>query len=484
MHTGIGGQDMTGKDKRWVLKGDALVNKVVLIIIEVICAALIFGYISDYMAGYSKKSYFIVFELVAIATAVIMPITYKLKPDRMKNIAFASFALLYAVACYSPAIDLTFVMAFPIVLVFILYYDFKLMCAMAITFMTIIIFDCINILFILKAHHSGLPINSSMLLMEVLGTGIFLASAAVVTNISKRNNDEKISEIQSVADHINMSITNINKEIVLLNESSTAAKQAMEEINSGISGAAEAVQNQMLQTEAIQSRIEDVQAAASEIDNNVEVTMSEVATGNQDMETLVDQADKSVEISDRVIADLNALKDSIEAMGGITQMIESIAFQTNIMALNANVEAARAGEAGRGFAVVASEISNMSAKTKDATDEITDLINNSTSSLDELVASIDKMAGMIRSEKAQTMHTSEIFASIQTNTEAVRANVSLFMDNISELLSANSEIVSSVSTISATTQQVTALASEALNKERQNADTVSSIADQIGKLAQ
>ena len=100
------------------------------------------------------------------------------------------------------------------------------------------------------------------------------------------------------------------------------------------------------------------------------------------------------------------------------------------------------------------------------------------------MASIDKMAGMIRSEKSQTMHTSEIFASIQTNTEAVRANVSLFMDNISELLSANSEIVSSVSTISATTQQVTALASEALNKERQNADTVSSIADQIGKLAQ
>ena len=48
MLTGIGGQDMTDKDKRWVLKGDALVNKVVLIIIEVICAALIFGYISDY----------------------------------------------------------------------------------------------------------------------------------------------------------------------------------------------------------------------------------------------------------------------------------------------------------------------------------------------------------------------------------------------------------------------------------------------------
>lgn len=103
-------------------------------------------------------------------------------------------------------------------------------------------------------------------------------------------------------------------------------------------------------------------------------------------------------------------------------MIESIAFQTNIMALNANVEAAHAGDSGRGFAVVATEISNMSTQTKEATDNISDLIHNATTSLDDLVASVTEMS--------------------------------------------------------------TALTSEALSKEHANAESVSNIAEQIGSLAQ
>ena len=78
----------------------------------------------------------------------------------------------------------------------------------------------------------------------------------------------------------------------------------MEEINSGISSAAEAVQNQLLQTEAIQDRIENVQEAADKIDQNVNLTMSAVATGRDDVATLVAQADRSVlirEIQERAL---------------------------------------------------------------------------------------------------------------------------------------------------------------------------------------
>ena len=283
---------------------------------------------------------------------------------------------------------------------------------------------------------------------------------------------------------MNSSIKEINVEIGALNDSSVAAKHAMEEINSGITSTAEAVQHQLLQTEAIQGRIENVQESADKIEQNIALTMSAVATGHEDVSELVAQADRSVEISDRVIEDLNSLKTSMEATGSITRMIESIAFQTNIMALNANVEAARAGDAGKGFAVVATEISNMSTKTKEATNNISELIGNATSSLDDLVKSVTEMAKVIQSEKEQTVQTSEIFGTIQNSTEEVREHVSLFIDYIHGLTDANREIVQSVSTISATTQEVTALTSEALSKERANAESVSSIAEQIGNLAQ
>ena len=277
---------MSGEQRKAPLKGDALVNKVALIVIEIICVALIFGYISDYIAGYASKIYFIIFEITAILTAIIIPITYKTRPSKMKYIAFTCFSLVYLVALYRPAIDLVFVMAFPIVIVFVLYYDFKLMCIMSATFMTITLWDCIKLMFIMKKHHSGLPLNSSVLLMEFLATGIFLGATTIVTRISKQNNDEKIHEIQTVADRVNTSIKEINVEIGTLNDSSIAAKHAMEEINSGISSAAEAVQNQLLQTEAIQDRIENVQEAADKIDQNVDLTMSAVvATEISNMST-------------------------------------------------------------------------------------------------------------------------------------------------------------------------------------------------------
>lgn len=475
---------MSEYTKKRRLEGDALVNKVALIILEIINASLFFGYISDYMAGNATAVYFALVEAATIFCAVAVPIVYKMAPAKMKYVAFVTFTIVYFVAMYSPALDIVFVLAFPIIMVFVLYYDFKLMRAMAITFAVITTLDCINVIFILKKHHSGLPLNSSIILMEVLGTFIFLVAAVVSAKITKENNDEKINEIQGVADRVNSSIKEINVEIGQLNESTSAAKQAMEEINSGISSTAEAVQNQLIQTEAIQDRIENVEDEANKINQNVEITMSAVETGQSDVTTLVEQADMSVEISDKVIEDLNNLKTNVEAMNGITKMIENVAFQTNIMALNANVEAAHAGEIGRGFAVVATEISNMSTQTKEATEKITDMITNATDSLDELVRSVTKMAEVIRSEKEQTMQTSEVFADIQKNTEEVKEHIALFMDYISGLTDANREIVHSVSTISASTQQVTALTTEAVAKEVGNADHVSIIANQIGQLAQ
>jgi len=471
-----------GREKK-KLKGNALVNKVALIVIEVICWALILGYVSDFMAGNSTVVYFALFEVAAILTAIVVPITYKAKPAKMKYVAFVMFAVVYAIANIGAATDVAFVMAFPIVVVFVLYYDLKLMIAMAVTFDAICIVDCLYIIFVLKHQHSGMPTNSSNLLMEFLATTIFLIAVTVVTKISNENNAEKLGTIQSVADKVNESIKGINVELTQLNESSDVVKMAMEEINTGINNTAEAVQNQLLQTEAIQERIENVESVAGNISENVDSTMTAVEEGSKDVETLVRQADDSVAIGERVTVDLNELKDNIRSMSAITQMIEAIAFQTNIMALNANVEAAHAGEAGRGFAVVASEISNMSAQTKQATDDITDLISNAISSLGNLVESIEEMQQVVREEKNQTEATSIVFETIRTNTDEVRKNVMFFMDAISGLTSANREIVQSVSTISAVTEEVTALASEAMTKELGNADAVHSIASQMDVLA-
>lgn len=88
-------------------------------------------------------------------------------------------------------------------------------------------------------------------------------------------------------------------------------------------------------------------------------------------------ATRGGEVVNQVIGTMRDISESSQKITDITGLIDSIAFQTNILALNASVEAARAGEQGRGFAVVAGEVRNLAGRSSDAAREIKDLIENS-----------------------------------------------------------------------------------------------------------
>jgi len=102
---------------------------------------------------------------------------------------------------------------------------------------------------------------------------------------------------------------------------------------------------------------------------------AEVASGLAD--TAVQVAVKSGEVVARVVDTVGAINESSKLVVDIINVIDTIAFQTNILALNAAVEAARAGEQGRGFAVVASEVRALAQRSASAAREIKDLIGTS-----------------------------------------------------------------------------------------------------------
>ncbi|GLK58207.1 methyl-accepting chemotaxis protein [Azotobacter vinelandii] len=127
-------------------------------------------------------------------------------------------------------------------------------------------------------------------------------------------------------------------------------------------------------------------------------------------------ADSAAEVARRggtlvaeVVSTMGGISDSSHKVAEIIKLIDSIAFQTNILALNASVEAARAGEQGRGFAVVAGEVRNLASRSAQASKEIRDLITASVDQVDagsklveqaggamqEIVESVQKVADIM-----------------------------------------------------------------------------------------
>ncbi|GHB02290.1 methyl-accepting chemotaxis protein [Modicisalibacter luteus] len=162
-------------------------------------------------------------------------------------------------------------------------------------------------------------------------------------------------------------------------------------------------------TDQAAASLQETSASMEEITSTVAHSAESAQQANQLAQATADVARRGEASMSQVERTMNDINASAAKIGEIITMIDSIAFQTNILALNASVEAARAGEHGRGFAVVAQEVRTLASRSSEASREIRELIDTSVShtrSGTELVRS----AG-------ETMH--EIVSSVARVTDVI-----------------------------------------------------------------
>ncbi|MBO1111260.1 methyl-accepting chemotaxis protein [Bordetella petrii] len=130
-------------------------------------------------------------------------------------------------------------------------------------------------------------------------------------------------------------------------------------------------------TESQAGSLEETAAAIEQISGTVRQTTDMAESGASMARETVGAAQRSHEAVQNVVTTMHEISQASQRIGDIIQVIEGVAFQTNILALNAAVEAARAGEQGKGFAVVASEVRALAQRTTQAAKEIRVLIEES-----------------------------------------------------------------------------------------------------------
>jgi methyl-accepting chemotaxis protein len=140
----------------------------------------------------------------------------------------------------------------------------------------------------------------------------------------------------------------------------------------------ENVENLSLSSNQAAASLEQTAAALEEITSNISSNTDNIAK----MSSYANDVTKAVKVGEQLANDttvsMDEINEEVSAINEAIGVIDQIAFQTNILSLNAAVEAATAGEAGKGFAVVAQEVRNLASRSAEAAKEIKHLVENAT----------------------------------------------------------------------------------------------------------
>ncbi len=300
------------------------------------------------------------------------------------------------------------------------------------------------------------------------------ANDLTVTVWPRSEQDELGKSFQTMIENLTGMIISLQENARELSSSATEITATSEQMASG-------ARNQSQQTAQVSSAIQQMSATIMESSQNAGVaresaeSSSEISEkGRLTVSSTIDGLIKITEAANDAHRIVNDLAQASLRIGEITSVIDDIADQTNLLALNAAIEAARAGEQGRGFAVVADEVRKLAERTGKATGEINDMINSIQSDSERAVQSMERASSLVEEGKE---HADEAGVSLnEINTMAMRVKDMIVQIAVStdeqsaaaEEISKNVEHIENVARETAAGADQSASAAEKLTQQAEN----------------
>ena len=263
-----------------------------------------------------------------------------------------------------------------------------------------------------------------------------------------------------IADSITALFNEAEEAVSSLREIISVNKESMQQIADSTESTAEAVQDQAVRSQEIQTQANETEDSRRQMLGASQEAQKAIEDGTQIIENLKHSTDLVMEASATTVDATVAVTNKVEEVRGIVGNIMAISNQTNLLALNASIEAARAGEAGRGFAVVADEIRGLSEQTNDASTQITAIIDELTEDASKALDSTNHTADTLQKQNEMIGSVGENFESINENVSQLLSRFEYLGSGIQAILSSTTEINDSISHLSASSEEVASLSNE------------------------
>lgn len=311
------------------------------------------------------------------------------------------------------------------------------------------------------------PLNESAEVLSSMAEG----------DLTKKIEGEYQGYYKSVKDNINKVVDSLNSAITDVTQSANAVANSSSEISSSTEEMAAGSSEQTSQTAEVAVAVEQMTATILENTKNASIAAStaleagnKAKEGGKVVEETIAGMLRITDVVNKSAATVGVLGKSSDQIGEIVQVIDDIADQTNLLALNAAIEAARAGEQGRGFAVVADEVRKLAERTTKATKEIASMIKKIQRDTEEAVGSMEIGKAEVEKGKQLVYKAGLVLSDIILGAEKVSDIVSQVavaseeQSRTAEQISRNVEGISSVTEQYAAGIQQVARAAEDLNQ--------------------